>query len=201
MPRKTAHISLDKAISHFRTIGHHRALVLRGCFAVGLYRQGLLHDLSKYSPVEFLVGARYYQGTRSPNNAEREDKGYSAAWLHHKGRNMHHYEYWMDYVSRPQDRATESPVIPVRMPGRFVVEMFMDRIAASKTYRGDAYTDADPWNYYSSGKADALIHPDTRALLEELLKMLRDEGEAAAFAHIRAHLSKKRGHRRRAADR
>jgi len=62
-----------------------------------MYKQGLLHDLSKYSPVEFLVGCKYYQGTRSPNNAEREDIGVSTSWLHHKGRNKHHFEHWVDY--------------------------------------------------------------------------------------------------------
>ena len=68
-----------KAYEHFCTITHHKRLVMKGCFKVGLYKQGLLHDLSKYTPVEFLVGCRYYQGTRSPNNAEREEKGYSSA--------------------------------------------------------------------------------------------------------------------------
>ena len=82
---------------HFKTITYHRWLVCRGCFRVGLYWQGLTHDLSKYSPAEFAVGIRYYQGNRSPNGAEREDKGYSEAWMHHKGRNRHHFEFWTDY--------------------------------------------------------------------------------------------------------
>ena len=85
-----------KAFRHFCTITKHKFLVMGGCFRVGLIRQGLTHDLSKYSPTEFLTGMRYYQGTRSPNAAEREDKGYSDAWMHHKGRNRHHYEYWTD---------------------------------------------------------------------------------------------------------
>ena len=72
-------------MGHLKTVSRHRYLVMKGCFRVGLYRQGLLHDLSKFSPTEFMVGARYWQGTRSPNNAEREEKGYSASWLHHKG--------------------------------------------------------------------------------------------------------------------
>ena len=76
-----------KIWKHFKTITYHRYLVMKGCFKVGLYYQGLTHDLSKYSPTEFWVGAKYYQGNRSPNNAEREDIGYSSAWLHHKGRN------------------------------------------------------------------------------------------------------------------
>ena len=61
-----------KALEHFKTITHHRHLVMGYCFKLGLYKQGLLHDLSKYAPVEFLVGCRYYQGDRSPNNAERQ---------------------------------------------------------------------------------------------------------------------------------
>ena len=83
-----------QAWKHFKTITKHKLLVMEGCFKVGLYWQGITHDLSKYSPTEFLVGARYFQGTRSPNAAEREAKGYSEAWMHHKGRNRHHYEYW-----------------------------------------------------------------------------------------------------------
>ena len=70
---------------------------MRYCFKIGLYRQGLLHDLSKYSWTEFSVGCRYYQGNRSPNNAEREDTGLSTSWIHHYGRNKHHFEHWVDY--------------------------------------------------------------------------------------------------------
>lgn len=84
---------------HFKTITYHKILVMQGCFKIGLYKQGILHDLSKYSPSEFWVGVKYYQGTQSPNNAEREALGYSSAWLHHKGRNRHHYEYWLDYTA------------------------------------------------------------------------------------------------------
>lgn len=114
---------------HFKTITHHRRLVRRGCFRVGLYWQGLTHDLSKYSPTEFWTGVRYYQGNRSPNTAEREDKGYSEAWMHHKGRNKHHFEYWTDI--NPATRQYE----PVEMPRRYLAEMVMDRIAACKTYQ------------------------------------------------------------------
>ena len=64
-----------KAWKHFCTITHHKKLVMQYCFRVGLYKQGLLHDLSKYSFTEFRVGCKYYQGTRSPNNAERETIG------------------------------------------------------------------------------------------------------------------------------
>ena len=170
-----------KAFCHFRTITYHKYLVMRGCFAVGLYWQGLTHDLSKYMPSEFLVGAKYDQGNRSPNNAEREDIGYSSAWLHHKGRNKHHYEYWIDYSSKE----IEGGMAPAPMPVRYVVEMVMDRIAASKVYLGEKYTDASPLKYLMQGKNTGLMHPKTYKQLRLLLTMLAQKGEKETFAYIR----------------
>lgn len=178
---------LMKAWKHFKTITYHKYLVMKGCFKVGLYKQGLLHDMSKYSPSEFLVGVKYYQGNRSPNNAEREAIGYSSAWLHHKGRNKHHYEYWIDYSTK----AVSGIMAPAPMPKKYVVEMLMDRIAACKVYNGSRYTDKSPWEYYSQGKEKAPIHPDTKKLLEKLLRMLAKKGEAATFAYIRKEVLRK----------
>lgn len=142
-----------------------------------------MHDMSKYSPTEFLVGVKYYQGTRSPNNAEREDYGASHAWMHHKGRNKHHYEYWIDYSLNPAYRGR---MIPVPMPKRYVAEMIMDRIAASKVYKGADYTDDAPLQYYlNSGSKDYLIHEETAKQLEFYLRMLAEQGEKATFQHIR----------------
>ncbi len=174
-----------KAWKHFQTITKHKILVMKECFKVGLYRQGLLHDLSKYGWTEFRIGCRYYQGTRSPNNAEREDKGYSSAWLHHKGRNKHHYEYWIDYGLDGSHRLTG-----MKMPVRYVVEMFLDRIAASKVYKGEKYKDSDPLEYYLNGKAGDMMHKDTRRLLEGLLHMLAEQGEEKTFAYIRKKVLK-----------
>lgn len=178
-----------KVWAHFKTITHHKILVMQGCFKIGLYKQGLLHDLSKYSPSEFWVGAKYYQGTRSPNNAEREDIGYSSAWPHHKGRNKHHYEYWIDYSTK----AIAGGMAPAPMPEKYIAEMMMDRIAACKIYNGKNYTPKDPWDYYSQGKEGAPLHPKTKALLETLLSMLAEKGEPETFSYIRKEvLHKKR---------
>lgn len=177
---------MGAAWKHFKTITHHKYLVAKGCFRIGLYRQGLLHDMSKYSPAEFKVGVKYYQGTRSPNNAEREDRGYSSAWLHHKGRNKHHFEYWQDYCLQGE----KGLLVPVPMPDRYIAEMIMDRIAASKVYKGADYTDAAPLEYYRMGREHPSIHPDTQAVLERLLTMLAEEGEQKTFACIRRELVK-----------
>lgn len=158
---------------------------MKYCFKLGMYKQGLLHDLSKYGPTEFLVGAKYYQGTRSPNNAEREDKGYTSAWLHHKGRNKHHFEYWIDYVINEDGSVSFGGN---RMPKKYVAEMFCDRIAASKIYLGDKYTDAAAYDYLMRAKKWTMMHPETAAEIEKMLKILKDEGEDAAFEYVRKWL-------------
>lgn len=172
-------------IGHFITITKHRHKVIYHCAKCGILWRGLMHDLSKYSPTEFIPGAKYYLGTRSPNEAERGEKGYSAAWLHHKGRNRHHFEYWTDY------NMVERRVMPVKMPFVFVVEMFCDRVAASKIYQGKNYTEGHPIEYFERGKPTRAIHPETSDLLESLLVMLRDKGERETFRHIRELIKNK----------
>ena len=176
-----------KAWKHYCTITHHKHLVMKGCFAVGLYKQGLLHDLSKYTPTEFLVGCKYYQGTMSPNNAERKDKGYSSAWLHHKGRNKHHMEYWIDYGAGENGLGHEG-LCGMKLP--LVVEMYVDRVAASKNYQKERYTDRSALDYYLNGQKFHVLHEDTKALLELLLYMLAARGEKDTNAFIRAELLK-----------
>lgn len=166
-------------VKHFKTITKHRHKVIAHCKKAGILWQGLRHDLSKYSPVEFLAGARYYAGTYSPNENERRDKGYSSAWLHHKGRNRHHFEYWTDYNS------VEKRVMPVKMPIKYVAEMFCDRVAASKIYKGENYTNSSALEYFENGNAARQMHPKTAELLREWLKMLTEQGEDKTFNHIK----------------
>lgn len=173
-----------KIWQHFKTITHHRLLVMAGCFRVGLYWQGLVHDLSKYSPTEFFTGAKYFQGNRSPNTAEREDKGFSEAWMHHKGRNRHHYEYWTD-MNR-QTRCYES----VPMPRKYLIEQVMDRRAACMVYQGKNYTAGSALAYFEKSRERELMHPKTRQELELLLTMLKEQGEKEAFRYMRRHVLK-----------
>ena len=166
-------------IKHFITITKHRHVVIKHCRKAGILWQGLRHDLSKYTPTEFIPGAKYYTGTRSPNEGERELYGYSLAWIHHKGRNKHHFEYWTDYS--PVSKVVE----PVKMPMKYVAEMFCDRVAAGKIYNGDKYTDKSPIEYFMRAKGRRVIHPETSDLLESLLTMLAEKGEDYTFNHIR----------------
>lgn len=170
---------MNKAIGHFKTITKHRHLVIKHCRKAGIFWQGMRHDLSKYSPTEFLQGVKYYTGKRSPNEGERAEFGYSSAWMHHKGRNKHHFEYWTDY--NPKTKVVE----PVEMPLKYVVEMFCDRVAAGKIYNGDNYTDKCPLQYFLNAKSRRTINQKTSDLLEGLLKMLAEKGEDEVFSYIR----------------
>ena len=166
--------------NHFCTITKHKMTVMKLCFRVGLIKQGLLHDLSKYSPTEFISGVKYYQGYRSPNAAEKLEKGYSLAWLHHKGRNKHHFEYWCDLTAD-----IKVGLVGTKMPLKYVLEMACDRIAASMVYEGEKYTDASAFHYFYRRKGDLAMHPDTSELLEKILRTLMDKGEDEAFAYMR----------------
>lgn len=169
---------------HLRTILHHKNLVRHYCFRAGLYKQGIMHDWSKYSPVEFINSVRNFQGgKKSPNFGEKATKGYSSSWLHHKGRNRHHFEYWIDFTLNPDEGLQGMP-----MPTRYVLEMFCDRIAASKNYNRKYYDDSFPLAYYEKNKSHYILHKDTKELLERLLHMLADEGEDKTFAYIRKNI-------------
>lgn len=173
-------------IKHFITITKHRNKVIAHCAKAGILRRGLLHDLSKYMPAEFIGGARFFTGQRSPNDLQRKKYGYSQAWMHHKGRNKHHFEYWTDY--NPESHRME----PVKMPLIYVIEMFCDRIAASKIYQGDQYNQHKPLKYFLRGKEFMIIHPDTLALLEQLTMMLSECGEEETFKFIKQELRKQK---------
>ena len=161
--------TFQKFIGHIRTVHRHRAMVRKLCFKCGLYWQGLTHDLSKYSPVEFWNGVKYYTGTASPHVGERKEKGYSDAWVHHHNRNKHHGEYW-------QDINKEGKSCPIDMPKKYLKEMICDRVAASMTYLGEKYNDEAPLEYYRSHKDENQFSPNTACDLENYLMLIALNG-------------------------
>lgn len=176
---------------HFKTITKHKFLVMGQCFKVGLIWQGLAHDMSKYSPTEFIPGAKYYMGTSSPCNEERRVTMQSKAWMHHKGRNKHHFEYWIDW--NPDTNAGPGhkwDLVGTKMPVRYVVEMYCDRVAASKNYMGKAYNQTKPLEYYNGGPTRRWLHPESADLIELLLNMLADKGEKETNRYIRKNILK-----------
>lgn len=154
---------------HFKTICKHKAVVYHECKACGIAWQGIIHDLSKFSRTEFAPSALFFQGCRSPIEAEKEKVGYSMAWLHHKGHNKHHWEWWIDF-------GDDGTIIANKIPSNYVIEMVCDWIGAGKTYSKEKWTQEEPLNYYNKVRAGRHFHPETEQLIITLLEIIRDEG-------------------------
>lgn len=168
---------IQKFIGHTKTVLKHKKEVARICFKFGLYWQGIIHDFSKFSPIEFIPSVKYYQGNRSPIEAEKEEKGYSMAWLHHKSRNKHHFWFWVDWNSKQCQ-------YPVRMPLKYVYEMIADTVAAGKVYSknaGKEWKQSDPYEYYKAHNRDAengieFMEFCTKAVLDNIYVDIKEYG-------------------------
>ncbi|MEG0330457.1 MAG: DUF5662 family protein [Longicatena sp.] len=171
---------MHKFYGHLKTITTHKLGVTKLCFRCGLYKQGLLHDLSKLSFVEFTSGVKYFQGNRSPIDKEKELKGYSLGWFHHKGRNKHHWEYWLDNAS--------DGIAPVKMPVKYVVEMYCDRSVASRIYMKEKYNDASAYEYFMNGYDHVLMHQETKDLLKNILYYQKNHGTDETIRYIRKEI-------------
>lgn len=152
-------ITIRSFFGHLHTVNKHRFKVFCLCCKAGVPWRGLVHDLSKYTPEEFLEGAKYFAGTYSPIMNCKRDMGYSKAWLHHIGRNKHHYEYWYDYGS-----PIEAPIIPYK----YFVEMVCDSLAAGLTYQGKKWTKDYQLGYWLKVRDRARIHPKMEKLLTKV---------------------------------
>jgi hypothetical protein len=154
---------------HFKTVCKHKAVVFKQCRECGLFWRGLVHDMSKFSPTEFASSARYFQGDKSPIEAEKAETGYSAAWMHHKGHNPHHWEYWIDFNE-------SGNVVTYKIPYKYVVEMVCDWIGAGMVYNGEQWTQSSPMDYYKQVREGRHFHPRTEELIIKFLKCIRDHG-------------------------
>ncbi|MBQ1787374.1 MAG: catalase [Erysipelotrichaceae bacterium] len=171
--------TVQRFFRHLHTVNKHRFLVMKMCFSCGMYKQGLMHDLSKYSLTEFIPSVRYYQGNRSPISKEKEVNGYSQCWLHHKGRNRHHWEYWVDRENG------KTNLICLPMPFEYLLESVLDRISASKTYNKGKYTDAEPYEFFLRSKEYHTMNQKTASEIARLLLYLKENGEKKALRHYR----------------
>ena len=158
---------MNKVYGHFKTITTHKVKVMKLCFKCGLYKQGLLHDLSKYSPTEFWEGVKYFNGKHSPITDAKKDKGYSQAWLHHKGRNKHHTDYWVDLCA-----PDKTPIIPYQ----YVAEMLCDKLAAGMVYKGKDWTKEYELDYWLNERDKTLVNDQVEALITEFLTQVSKDG-------------------------
>lgn len=129
----------------------HKFWVAYYCFQLGLFWQGITHDLSKFSWTEIKGALKYWHPDKSSLAYEKELNGYSETFLHHRGRNPHHYEYWI--------HSLDEGGVPAEMPRKYVLELICDYLAACRTYGGDIRTEFDWW---MKGEDKVKIHPKTK---------------------------------------
>lgn len=169
---------IKNIFGHLKTILTHKFWVFYYSCKLGIPWRGLVHDLSKFSPIEFWESVKYYQGgKRSPINACKEDKGYSLAWQHHKGRNPHHYEYWIDKVDQGG--------VAINMPVQYKLELLADYLAAGKVYMGESFTYQSEFDWFKRKlEKNPKMHSDVRCFVELSMKMLCMDGDKG-FALIK----------------
>lgn len=158
-----------KAFKHLKTILIHKVYVGKACFKLGLYKQGVFHDISKLSPIEFISSVKYYTGTSSPIDEEKKDKGYSEAWQHHKGRNPHHPEYWIDNVMVPGQEC-----VALQMPKKYAYECLADWIGAGKAYEKTSWSPESAYNWYEKVGSKRRIHQQTKAFLGAVFLYMKE---------------------------
>ena len=159
---------------HLKTVYTHRKYVRKACFKMGLFWQGLTHDLSKYSLTELSM-CKYYTGKGSPHQVAREVLGYSPSWIHHYHINKHHFQFWWD-----EDE--EGKIIPMKMPYKYLIESFCDMLGASKAYNPNNWQPQmllDYWNNKCIGKR--IMHEASVRFLDAQIKNLVTCGEEAFF--------------------
>lgn len=183
-------MKIKNIFKHFKTICKHKYYVAKYCFKFGLYWQGLVHDLSKFSPIEFWTSVKYYQGFRSPIDAEKEAKGYSYAWLHHWHNNKHHWIHWIDFDLKQN-------LTPYKIPYKYVIEAICDWIGAGRAYNKGNFTWSEPYEYYRDRTrvneeiSSKIFHPKTRYLFDTILIDIKDKGIDKVIKYHKSGIYKK----------
>lgn len=160
---------VNKYFEHFKTVSKHKRYVLKACSRAGITWQGIIHDLSKFSISEFLISAKFFKGTSSPIDAEKDVNGYSLAWLNHKGKNKHHWQYWIDF--------THGQAVLVPMPPKYVIEMLCDWLGANKAYTQGDWSLKKLKEWYNINKNNMVLHSSTRNYVEMFMKNVKNEDD------------------------
>lgn len=152
-------LTFKKIRKHWKTVRTHRKWVRHYCRLAGIRWRGWKHDLSKYSPIEFFESARYWSGFSSPINEAKKVQGYSRAWLHHRGRNTHHWAYWTDNFSEG--------LTVYCMPKNDFVEMVCDFLGAGHAYNDHfSYSRERSWWLEDREKGCKAMHPANKQMLD-----------------------------------
>lgn len=141
-------MKMNKYWNYLKYILEHKKNVFIECWKRGLYFHAFTHDLSKFSPVEFISYTKHFYGTK-------EDKIYSNfdyGWLNHQRKNKHHWDYWVD-----------SDGVALRIPEKYIKQMVCDWKAMGRKFGDTAQS------YYLNNKQRMKLNSITVILLEREL--------------------------------
>ena len=161
MDPKSYKITPQKFMLHLSTVLKHKYYVFTFCCKARIPWRGIKHDMSKFSPAEFIPNVKYAQKGVSPIDVQKVLFGYASSWFHHKGRNTHHYEYWMDNF--------DNGCYVTRMPVMDTIECTCDMLAANRVYNGKSSREFESlWNFWTKKRIGIAMHPDVVRFLDEV---------------------------------
>lgn len=161
-------------LKYLKNLLRHKWFVFVECCRLGIPWLGIVHDLSKFLPSEWLPYARYFYG-KWPTEEEADRQfpfgtvltkekvaaQFDVAWLHHQHRNKHHWQRWLLTLDSAR---SDGRLFPIAMPDRYRREMLADWRGA-----GRAYGNPDTRVWYLANRDKMRLHPETRAWVEEML--------------------------------
>ena len=142
---------------YFFYILGHKWNVFVECLITGQPIHGILHDLSKFLPSEFIPYARFFFAKDKTNiykETDEKDLNFLKGWCYHQKRNKHHWNYWV-CINRKNE------IIPIPMPAKYIAQMLADWRGMSRKFGGT------PKAYYE--KDSMILHSDTIKIIEKEL--------------------------------
>ena len=155
---------MKKTFNHLKKIFIHKWWVFYYCCKLRIPWQGIMHDISKFSWTELKESIKYYQGDKSPIPIAKKENGYSEAWQHHKGRNKHHFEYWIDFTDK------DIKIIP--MPYKYVLELIADYLGAFRAYNGYMNFEEEYQWWLKKSEQIEFMNPATKSFITQIFRYI-----------------------------
>ena len=147
---------MKKTIKFFKYFIIHKFYVFIECVKFGIIFRGIIHDFSKLSKKELIPYMNKFFSIKSKSGLK-----FQKAWLNHIHKNEHHWQHWC--------LIENGKIIPVKMPEKVLKEMIADWVGAGKAQK--KATGVHVW--YEENKNKIILHPESRSLVEKLIKNIR----------------------------
>jgi hypothetical protein len=164
---------MKKYFLYLKALLRHKWFVFLEACKLGIPFLGIVHDISKFLPDEFIPYARFFYGEYEGLKKEVVKEDFDRAWLKHLHRNKHHWQRWLlindNGIVIQYPEKTFKQVEPQNIPPRYLSEMIADWRGA-----GRAYGNPDTKRWYLKNRNNIILHPVSQILVEFELQI--DDG-------------------------